>query len=98
MSKKRYSLRNLYEDVDVRHTVWTVLTEDFDDSFERLIKEAKELESNLVKNFEDNRVKIKEMFIEYGYKMVTLLDLKKILDQLPRYYELDWTELSECHE
>ena len=88
--KKRFCLTSLYEDDEVRNTVWTVLAEDFDDSFERLIKEAKELQSSLVKEFEENRSKIKVMFIEYGFKMVTLLDLKKILDQLPRYHELDW--------
>ena len=90
--KKRFSLNNLYEDEDVKNTVWTVLSEDFDDAFERLIKEAKELESNLVANFEAERSKIKEMFIQYGFKMVTLMDLKKIYDQLPRYFNSDWTE------
>lgn len=87
--KDKICLSNLYEDEHVRNTVWTILTEDFDIAFERLIKEAQSLRSRLVPAFEENRDKIKEMFIEYGYRMVGLLDLKKILDHLPRYHEAD---------
>ena len=85
--KDQVCLSNLYEDQDVRNTVWTILSEDFEASFERLIKEGQVLRSRMVPIFEENRERIKEMFIEYGYKMVTLMDLKKILDNLPRYCE-----------
>ena len=89
-SKKRFSLKNLYEDESVRNTVETVLGEDFDDSFERLIKESKELQSGLTNEFQLKKAEIKEMFIEYGHKMVTLMDLKNIYDLLPRYYSTEW--------
>ena len=87
--KEQVCLSNLYEDPDVRNTVWTILSEDFDASFQRLVKEGQSLRSRIIPIFEENREKIKEMFIEYGYKMVTLMDLKKILDSLPRYCEID---------
>ena len=72
--------RVLYPDEDVRNTVWSILSEDFEDSFERLLKELKALRSLLVNPAKANKEKIKEQFIEYGHKMVTVMDLKDILD------------------
>ena len=71
------SLKKLYKNEHIRNLIWDILTEDFDDAFERIIKDLKELRSPLVANAKTHRDFIKEMFIEYGYKMETANDMKK---------------------
>ena len=92
--KEKICLSNLYKDEDVRNMVWTVLAEDFEMAFERLVKEAKSLRSSIGKIAINNKFKVKDMFIEYGYKMTTLNDLKVILDNIPDV-EDSW-HLEDC--
>ena len=82
------SLKKLYKNEQTRNLIWDLLSEDFDDAYERLYKELKELRSPLVVQVKSNREFIKEMFIEYGYKLENLSDLKKIIDEIP----ISWDE------
>ena len=77
------SLKKLYKSENIRNVIWDTLSEVFDDIFERLIKDMKELRSPLVANAKTHRDFIKEMFIESGYKLETANDLKKIMDEAP---------------
>ena len=79
---ERISLSNLYESESVRNTVWDVLTEDFEDTFNRLLKEGVNFHSKLIKKALPRKSMIQELVIEYGYKFETLDDLKKCLDTL----------------
>ena len=83
----RPSLSKLYKNEQVRNLVWDTLTEDFDDSFGRLVKDLKELRSPLVAKAKANREYLKEMVIEYGQKMETVTDLKRLLDEAPESWE-----------
>jgi hypothetical protein len=86
---KKFCLTKLYKNEHIRNLIWDVLTEDFDDTFERIVKELEELKSPLVDTAELNREAIKEKFIEFGSKLETPSDLKKILDELPVWKEND---------
>ena len=87
------SLKKLYKSEHIRNLIWDILTEDFDDAFERILKELKELRSPLVANAKTNREFIKEMFIEYGHRMESASDLKKILDEAPVAL---WDDINDC--
>jgi phage-related tail protein len=91
MSSKsnKLCLTKLYKNEHIRNLIWDILTEDFDDTFERIIKELKELQSSLVETAKSNREAIKEKFIEFGSKLETPSDLKKILDDLSVWEEND---------
>jgi len=84
MDKKseRVSLSKLYKSESIRNTVWDVLSEDFDDSFNRIMDDGKNLQSLLVKKAKARKILIKELVIEYGYQLETLDDLKSCLDAL----------------
>lgn len=77
------SLTKLYKNDCIRNLIWDTLSEDFADAFDRIIKEFKELRSPLVAKAKANREYIKEMFIEYGHKMESVTDMKRILDTAP---------------
>lgn len=79
---ERITLSNLYKSESVRNTVWSVLSEDFEDAFNRLLKEGSNFQVKLIKKAIPRKSSIKELFIEYGYKLETLDDLKKCLDTL----------------
>ena len=79
---KRITLSNLYKSESVRNTVWGVLSEDFEDAFNRLLKEGSNFESKLIKKAIPRKSLIQELVIEYGYQLETLDDLKKCLDKL----------------
>lgn len=87
----KISLTKLYKNQHIRNLIWDVLKEDFEDAFERLIKELRLLESPLIDNAKKYKDFIKDMYIEYGHPMETTMDLKKIMDQVP----ISW-ELNEC--
>ena len=97
---ERISLTELYKTPSIRNYVYDVLSEEFDAVFERLMKEAKNVRSLLVKQAKLNRENIKEMFIEYGHELETLEHLKKILDALRVCDEVDESDslmnLSQC--
>ena len=94
----RISLSRLYKSNDFRDKVWDLLCHDFNEIFERLIKEATNVRSLLVKPAKINKFLIKELVIEYGEPLDSLSDLKNCLDILKSwdcYDEPDWTWLSE---
>ena len=62
------SLSKLYKSESIRNTVRDVLSEDFDNAFDRLIKEAYNVRSLLVNAAKVNKFLLKEFVIEYGYK------------------------------
>ena len=82
MNRKVVSLSKLYKNVYIRNTIWDLLAEDFDDAFERLIKEAMAVLSLLAKPAKLNKDKLKELYIEYGFEMENLEDLKKMLEDI----------------
>jgi hypothetical protein len=85
----KLTLTNLYKSEYVRDLIRVFLTEDFNITFERLIKELTELQSSLVIKAKANKEAIKEMFIENGERFETTKDLKKLLDELPSGEETD---------
>jgi hypothetical protein len=88
----KFSLTKLYKNEHIRNLIWDILTEDFDAAFERIIRDLKDLNSGLVVQANKNREFIKEMVIEYGHKMETVFDMKKIIDKISYSH---WPE-SEC--
>ena len=89
MSKKCVSLTELYKSEHTRNTVWDVISEDFDDAFERLMKEAKTVRSLIAKPAKLNKEKLRELYIEYGFEMETLEHLKKMLDEIKVLDQVD---------
>lgn len=90
MSKKNcVSLTELYKCEHTRDSVRDVLSDDFNDSFERLMKEAKTLRSQLVKPARNYKENLKELYIEYGFEMETLEHLKKMLDEIKALDQFD---------
>ncbi len=78
----KISLSKLYKSESIRNTVWDILSEDFDNAFDRLIKEAYNVRSLMVNSAKANKILLKELVIEYGYEFETLEHLKKCLDAL----------------
>jgi hypothetical protein len=78
----KLSLTNLYKNNFIRDLIWTILTEEFDEAFEKILRDLHDLSSGLVVKANNNRESIKEMVIEYGYKMETVFDMKKIIDKI----------------
>ena len=93
MSKKCVSLTELYKSEHTRNTVWDVLSEDFDDGFERLMKEAKTVRSLIAKPAKLYKEKLRELYIEHGFEMESLEHLKKMLDEIKALDQVD-----ECDE
>ena len=83
------SLSKLYKSENMRNTVWDILSEDFDDNFDDLINEAKNIRSLLVKPALKNKCLIKELVIEYGFQFETLEHLKICLDRLKKLDTVD---------
>ena len=82
------SLSKLYKSEYVRKTVWTILTEDFEDSFERLMKECKQTGSHLEELAKINKCHLQQLVIEYGYEFETLENLKLCLDTLKEWNKM----------
>ena len=78
----RICLTNLYKSILVRKLIYDVLSDDFEDNFDRIIKQAREMRSLLVKPAKLNKEAIKERAIEFGDEFETLEHLKKILDTI----------------
>jgi hypothetical protein len=78
----KLSLTKLYKNEYIRNLIWDILTEEFDDAFEKILRDLKDLSSGLVVKANNNRESIKEMVIEYGHKMETVFDMKKIIDKI----------------
>ena len=87
--KDKISLSKLYKSESIRNTVWDILSEDFDNSFDRLIKEAYNVRSLLVNSAKANKYLLKQLVIEYGYEFETLEHLKNCLDALKIMYTVD---------
>ena len=92
--KDKISLSKLYKSESIRNTVWDILSEDFDNSFDRLIKEAQNIRSLLVNSAKAKKCLLKELVIEYGYEFETLEHLKNCLDALKIMDGVD--EVDEC--
>src|SRR5260370_42031300 len=82
MDKTDNRLSNLYKSKQVRKLVYDVLSDDFEDSFDKIIKQAREIRSLLVKPAKLNKDAIKEMVIEFGREFECIEHLKKILDSI----------------
>lgn len=91
MSKKseRITLSRLYKTDSFRNIIWNALSIEFEEIFNRLIDEASNLRSLLVKPAKSNKFWIKELVIEYGYEFENLEHLKKCLDALKYWDNLD---------
>lgn len=83
------SLNKLYKSETVRQTVYTILSDEFDYVFDSLINEAKNLKSLLYVDAQRNKIDIKEMFIQYGFPMETLSQLKDILKTIKEWNNID---------
>ncbi len=92
--KDKISLTKLYKSESIRNTIWDILSEDFDNSFDRLIKEAQNVRSLLVNSAKTKKCLLKELVIEYGYEFETLEHLKNCLDTLKIMDGVD--EVDEC--
>ena len=94
------SLDKLYKSQAIRDTIYTVLGEDYENSFDRIIKEGNLLRSLLIKEAICRKYEIKELVIQYGFEFETLNDLKDILDVLKIWSPLDETDshdtVSKC--
>ena len=90
----KISLSKLYKSESIRNTVWDILSEDFDNAFDRLIKEAQNVRSLLVNQAKAKKCLLKELVIEYGYEFETLEHLKNCLDALKIMDGVD--EVDEC--
>ena len=88
-SNERICLDDLYTSDEIKNLVRDILSEEFDASFERLMKDAKNVKSLLAIPAKKHFDKIRTQFIEYGMKMETLDDLKNILDYLKVWDEVD---------
>ena len=102
MSKKsdKPSLTELYKTEHTRDSVWEVLSEDFDYSFERLMKEARSVKALIAKPARLHKEKLRELYIEYGFELETLEHLKKMLDEikvLDNIDECDDSQSSICY-
>ena len=93
MSKRSeaVSLTKLYKSRAIRETVRTILTEDFEDAFDRLVKEGNNVRSLLIPIAISYKNSIKELVIEYGYEIETLEHLKICLDDIK-----SWDDMDEC--
>ena len=96
MDKKnsQQSLTNLYKNEVIRDIIRDVLCEEFNESFEKLLKEGRDIKSLLVIPAKKHRDEIKELYIEYGYPLETLEHMKKMLDTLKLWNDID--EVDEC--
>ena len=84
MDKKndRICLSDLYKNEDVRNLIRDILGEEFDDSFERLMREGKKVKSLLINKAMKYKDDIKEQYIEFGMELTTLENLRNILEFL----------------
>ena len=64
-----------------RNTAYDALSEEFDDDFQRLIKEMIEI-INMINPARANKYRLKKLVVEFGYKCETLEDLKMCLNTL----------------
>ena len=78
----RFTLTKLYKSDITRKLVWDTLTNEFDDNFERLMREARNVKSLLYNSAKSNRENIKYHFIEYGSDLQSLEDLRRVLDEI----------------
>ncbi|XP_054155972.1 baculoviral IAP repeat-containing protein 2-like [Oppia nitens] len=85
------SLNNLYKSDSVKQTIYSILSEEFDYVFDSLLNEAKCIKSLLVKEVIRNKLDIKEMYIQYGFPMENLKQLKIILDTIK-----EWKNNEDC--
>ena len=78
----KVSLTSLYKSPSVREKVWRCLCPEFEREFERLMARGDAIESTLIKKARQKKFYIKELFIEFGFCMETLEDIKNCLNFL----------------
>jgi len=91
---EKVSLSKLYKSKSIRNTIRDALEPEFADSFNRLIKEAVLIRSQLVNTAKAHKSLIRELVIEYGYQFETLEDLRICLEQLGVCVPADEVDLS----
>ena len=88
-SAERVCLDNLYSCENTKQMIRDILSEEFESTFDRLMRDAKFVKSLLAIPAKKHFEQIKTQYIEYGMKMKTLEDLKNILDFLRIWDEVD---------
>ena len=78
----RGSLTSLYKTPSVRDKVWRCLCPEFECKFEKLIQQGEVIESRIVERAKQNKFYLKELFIEFGFPMESLEDIKANLEFL----------------
>lgn len=79
---EKSTLTGLYKSPNVRDIVWRTLCPIFEESFENLMQKGEVIESNLVKKAKNNKFYLKELFIEFGFPLESLEDLKESITSL----------------
>jgi hypothetical protein len=82
MAVHKCTLTSLYPDFDTRLIVYEKLTEWFEGNFEKVLKDVQKDAPYLMcaaRYFENQ---LKNLFIEEGRQLYTILDLEKLLTQL----------------
>ncbi len=87
-SGSKLCLDKLYKSESVKNTVRDVLGEDFEASFESLMRQAHLVKSLLMKTAKKYKNSLRLLFIEFGYELETLEHLKIMLDAL-KLYDVD---------
>ena len=96
MDKKseKASLSKLYKSKNTRNTIRDALEPEFADTFNRLIKEAVLIRSQLVNTAKAHKSLIRELVIEYGNQFETLEDLRICLEQIGVCVPVEEVDLS----
>ena len=71
-----------------RNTAYDALSEEFDDDYQRLLKEMIEI-VGLINPTRANKYRLQKLVVEYGYKCETIEDLKICLDTLKSWDNID---------
>ena len=84
MNKKteKICLTCLYKTPSTRDLVWRFLSPEFEQNFDKLSERGEILESSLVGRAISKKFLIKELFIEFGFPLESLEDLKTALEYL----------------
>ena len=93
-TSERQSLSKLYKSKNFRNTVRDALEPEFADTFNRLIKEAILIRSQLVNTAKSHKSLIRELVIEYGNQFETLEDLRICLEKLGVCVPVEEVDLS----
>src|SRR5215475_12402086 len=84
-NRTQLCLSDLYDSENTLKQLLKLLAELFESDFDCVIKKGRHVKSLLIERAEANKPDLKEMYVEYGYKLENLEDLKHIIDQLKTF-------------